>query len=294
MDFAIRFLAVGFATLIGGCLGSFLNVVVWRLPAGMSLVRPGSFCPKCRHSIRFYDNLPVLGWLLLRGRCRDCHEPISPRYPIIEALCAVLAGLFAILFFFGERGIPAGGFAWRGLGPEFAEWAKYQAGELFFCANPPVSILLHGLMATFVAFGIVYLTLAIGLIEWDGKEIPTSLMVTLAVIALGVGAFAVIGTGTEWVSRGVLFGGGAGLLCFLLLFVFFPWRNVVAWGFLSLLTIVTMGWAGSIAVILSGLLAVIVFFLTVKKRGIPSLLLSLTMTIMALGWILTPMIGGGK
>jgi len=80
---------------IGLLIGSFLNVVVWRVPRGESLVRPGSACPKCGHAIRPRDNVPVLSWLLLRGRCRDCHEPISVRYPLVEAGTAALFGLTA-------------------------------------------------------------------------------------------------------------------------------------------------------------------------------------------------------
>ena len=72
-----------FSFWLGACIGSFLNVVVWRLPNRLSLTHPGSFCPKCGHPIRFRDNVPVLAWLLLRGKCRDCRAPISPRYPLI-------------------------------------------------------------------------------------------------------------------------------------------------------------------------------------------------------------------
>ena len=76
--------------VLGACLGSFLNVVIWRLPRGESLVRPGSHCPRCGTPVRPHDNLPVLGWLLLRGRCRDCGATISPRYPLVELLGAAL------------------------------------------------------------------------------------------------------------------------------------------------------------------------------------------------------------
>src|SRR5215218_10189201 len=77
---------------VGGLLvGSFLNVVAWRLPRGESLMTPGSHCPGCGHPVRPYDNVPVLSWLVLRGRCRDCRTPISVRYPLVEALTAALA-----------------------------------------------------------------------------------------------------------------------------------------------------------------------------------------------------------
>jgi len=76
----------------GGLLvGSFLNVVAWRLPRGESLIAPGSHCPGCDAPVRPYDNVPVLSWLALRGRCRDCGAPISIRYPLVEAVSAALA-----------------------------------------------------------------------------------------------------------------------------------------------------------------------------------------------------------
>jgi leader peptidase (prepilin peptidase) / N-methyltransferase len=75
---------VGFLFALGTIVGSFLNVVVYRLPRGESLIFPGSRCPACGHEIRWYDNVPILGWLWLGGRCRDCQAHISARYPIVE------------------------------------------------------------------------------------------------------------------------------------------------------------------------------------------------------------------
>lgn len=80
------------AAALGACLGSFLNVVIHRLPRGESLLRPGSHCPRCGAAVRPWHNVPVLGWLLLRGRCRDCAAPIPVRYPLVE-----LAGAAAVL-----------------------------------------------------------------------------------------------------------------------------------------------------------------------------------------------------
>jgi leader peptidase (prepilin peptidase) / N-methyltransferase len=76
---------------LGLCFGSFLNVCIYRLPLGLSVVTPRSACPRCQHRIAFYDNIPVLSWLILRGRCRDCKTRISPRYLFVELLTA---GLF--------------------------------------------------------------------------------------------------------------------------------------------------------------------------------------------------------
>src|SRR4051794_26634684 len=78
------------AALLGALIGSFLNVVIHRVPLGESLVSPGSHCPSCGAAVRTRDNVPVLSWLLLRGRCRDCGHPISPQYPIVEATTAAL------------------------------------------------------------------------------------------------------------------------------------------------------------------------------------------------------------
>jgi leader peptidase (prepilin peptidase)/N-methyltransferase len=80
------------AALTGLCLGSFLNVVAYRLPAGISLATPPSACPGCGVAIRPYDNVPVLSWLVLGGHCRSCESSISPRYPLTEA---ATGGLFA-------------------------------------------------------------------------------------------------------------------------------------------------------------------------------------------------------
>ncbi|HEX4386942.1 MAG TPA: prepilin peptidase [Myxococcales bacterium] len=76
---------------LGAVIGSFLNVVIARVPKGESVVRPASRCPRCKSAIRWYDNIPIVSWLVLRGKCRDCALPISPRYPLVELLVALLA-----------------------------------------------------------------------------------------------------------------------------------------------------------------------------------------------------------
>src|SRR3954447_8239730 len=90
-------LAITAAAIFGTIIGSFLNVVIWRLPRGESLVKPRSQCPHCHREIRARDNVPVLSWLILRGRCRDCGGPISARYPLVElATGALAAGVVAV------------------------------------------------------------------------------------------------------------------------------------------------------------------------------------------------------
>jgi leader peptidase (prepilin peptidase)/N-methyltransferase len=94
-----------YAALIGLIVGSYLNVLIHRIPAGKSTVLPRSRCPYCSGAIRFYDNLPVLSYLLLRGRCRHCKAPISFRYPAIEVITAAL--FVAVVYRFGIRPVLA-------------------------------------------------------------------------------------------------------------------------------------------------------------------------------------------
>jgi leader peptidase (prepilin peptidase) / N-methyltransferase len=96
----------GTVFLLGASIGSFLNVVIYRLPAGKSLLWPPSACPKCGHRLGLTENIPILGWLMLRGRCRHCHTKISPRYPLVETFTAlVFLGTYAQF-----------GFTWYSLG----------------------------------------------------------------------------------------------------------------------------------------------------------------------------------
>ena len=94
------------AGTFGLLVGSFLNVVIYRLPREESIVSPPSRCPGCGHRVRPWDNIPVLSWMLLQGRCRDCRQPISPRYPFVEALTGITFGLVA--WHFGPS--PSAGF----------------------------------------------------------------------------------------------------------------------------------------------------------------------------------------
>ena len=88
-----------FLFLFGACVGSFLNVVAYRLPEGRSIVRPGSRCPTCGWSLSWRENLPILGWIMLLGRCRKCKTHISLQYPLFELLVAIVfAGTYLLLF----------------------------------------------------------------------------------------------------------------------------------------------------------------------------------------------------
>jgi leader peptidase (prepilin peptidase)/N-methyltransferase len=134
--------------VLGGAVGSFLNVVIYRLPLGMSLLRPGSHCPACKQPIRWFHNLPILGWLILRGRCRDCRAKIPARYPLVEAFTA---GLFVLL--------GALEYLWEG-------------------ANLPVPIEGPLQLCGICAYHLLLLCtlLAAALIEADGQRVPLRLV----------------------------------------------------------------------------------------------------------------------
>ncbi len=131
------------AGALGPVIGSFLNVVVYRVPAGRSIVAPASACGACGHEIRARDNIPVLSWLLLRGRCRDCAAPISIRYPLVEAGTAVFFVAVALRFAF-----------------VFADAAAITTGILT--------------LAAFVYLAAISVTL--GLIDADTGRLPNSIV----------------------------------------------------------------------------------------------------------------------
>ena len=97
------------AGVLGACFGSFLNVVAWRLPREESLLAPASHCPRCGTPLAWFDNVPVLSWLLLRGRCRHCQAPIRCRYVLVELLCS---GLWVLMLLARPEGLGAAPNPW--------------------------------------------------------------------------------------------------------------------------------------------------------------------------------------
>jgi leader peptidase (prepilin peptidase)/N-methyltransferase len=165
-------LTVAWFGVIGACIGSFLNVVAYRMPRGMSVVWKPSHCPQCGHDIRARDNLPVLGWLLLRGKCRDCAASISPRYAIVEALMgAAFAWLAYAELLSGAANLPGG--------PLVAE-----VGAMNLVWKPRWDFI--GLYAYHA--GLVSLVMAMVLVDRDGGRVPRTLVV-IAAIAVGVGVW---------------------------------------------------------------------------------------------------------
>lgn len=149
-------------------IGSFLNVVVHRLPRGESVVRGGSRCPTCATPIRWHDNLPIVGWLRLGGRCRACGLPISPRYPLVESACAALGT--AVYF----RELVSGGTNLPGRPDDLLHH-----GLLRMIPDP--SATLVGLYLYHV--GLICILLTWGLIAWDRRDPPPQASLTVLVVA---------------------------------------------------------------------------------------------------------------
>ena len=166
---SLRWFGALWSFALGAVVGSFLNVVIARVPAGLSVVRPASRCPRCKAPIAWFDNVPIVSWLLLRGRCRTCREPISWRYPLVE----LLAGL-AALEAFHRHGLSA-----RAL----AEFAFAAALLALSCIDLDTWLLPHPITVPLLAAGV--LLSAAGLT-------PASLGEAIAGAALGWGSFALV------------------------------------------------------------------------------------------------------
>lgn len=187
--------AIAVLGVLGTLIGSFLNVVVYRVPRGASIVAPPSACGACGHEVRAYDNIPLVSWLVLRGRCRDCAAPISVRYPLVELAGAIAFGLVA----------------WRFV-PDVL--GAFGAGAV-----------LGGVAGLLVLVAFLYLaaiSIALALIDLDTRRLPN--VIVLPAYAVGAVLFtaaaAVSGQWQHLASAGI---GLAGMgLCYLLLAVARP------------------------------------------------------------------------
>jgi leader peptidase (prepilin peptidase) / N-methyltransferase len=154
-----------FAFLLGLVFGSFLNVCIYRLPLGLSVVTPRSACPNCHKAIAGYDNIPVLSWLLLGGKCRNCKTPITPRYMIVELICGLL---FLVCFL--------------EFGPHF--------GSTVFVDSAAMKVLLLPRLLLFAKFAVLSFLL-LGLIFTDAETqlLPDKMTLTGLVIGLAFSLF---------------------------------------------------------------------------------------------------------
>src|SRR5688572_5026859 len=198
---------------LGACVGSFLNVVVWRLPriehgddssdwgwflrTVQGLSNPPSHCPKCQTPIRWYDNLPVIGWIKLGGRCRACKAPISARYPIVEAITGGIFAFYYVMFFILD------------IGP----CATTRTGVMI---RPVLALGPHWPIYVLYMF-LVAALLAASLIDAELFIIPTEICWTMAIVSMFV--HAIISTPTfpgalnvNPQAAALAAGGGVGLI----------------------------------------------------------------------------------
>ncbi len=184
MPQSVHMVFLVYAGVLGASVGSFLNVCVGRLPHGESLVRPRSKCPRCGGPIAWYDNIPLLSWVLLRGRCRQCREPISIQYPAVELITAGIWVGMALLY----------GPTWRSL-----------QGSILFSVLLAISLVdaKHYLIPDALSLGGLGAGLALSLLPG-----PPSVLTSLIGAALGFGVLLAVGVAGEWVFKKPAMGGG--------------------------------------------------------------------------------------
>lgn len=235
--------SAGLAFVWGALWGSFFNVVIYRLPAGLSVVTPPSHCPQCKTRLRAYHNVPILGWVFLRGKCATCRSPISVRYPLVELLTAVLST---------------------------ALWLRFASLDPGF--DPILAIAPFGL--NFLLLGSL---IVITFIDLDYRIIPHE--ITLPLLALGIVASLVnaSATGVGWKESvlGALVGGG---IIWLIIQAYFWIRKVEGMGGGDFVMMAMLGaWLGYASILfilfaasLQGTLAAIVLYVSGKSLPQPA------------------------
>jgi leader peptidase (prepilin peptidase)/N-methyltransferase len=183
--------------VLGLLIGSFLNVVVYRVPNDLSIVSPPSACPRCGKEIRPYDNIPVASWLILRGRCRDCREPISIRYPIVEALTALFFVAVALRFLEPVWHTAPGP---APSGRDVASSAVETAAYLYFAA----------------------ISLALALIDLDTRRLPNRIVLPSYGVGIGLLAIASVLSGDYSALLSAVVGGAALFVAYFVMALIHP------------------------------------------------------------------------
>ncbi len=246
------------AGVFGALIGSFLNVVVYRVPLGRSLVSPPSACPGCGNRIKAYDNVPVFSWLMLRGRCRGCRSGISVRYPLVELGTAVFFGVVAWWLL-------------AGYGPV----APFETLVGASSVTEIIAVLL--VLAAFLYLAAI--SVALALIDLDVKRLPNAIVLPAYLVGGALLASASILTG----QYGSLLSAGVGLVVMWLAYFVMAWVYPGGMGFgdvkLAGVLGLYLGWLGwgplavgsFSAFLLGGLfaLALLALLKTNRKSGIP-------------------------
>jgi len=174
-----------FLFALGACVGSFLNVVIWRLPRGESIVFPGSHCPHCGRAIAWYDNIPLLSWIALGARCRHCKAPISPRYIVVEAVTAVMvAGLFVWIYVARLR---------SGAGDIRDTWPMFLAHAALFCGLLACSLV--DIESWIIPLEVCWLVSLVGVVCAGASPPPEHFLPAVSPAAGAMAIAAVVGLG---------------------------------------------------------------------------------------------------
>jgi leader peptidase (prepilin peptidase) / N-methyltransferase len=246
---------VAVAALLGAIVGSFLTVVIRRVPARASILRPGSACPICNHAIRTRDSIPIASWLILRGRCRDCGHPISRLYPVVEVTTAtIFAGVTLWLM---APSSPVASIAHSAGGRGVIAVALVTGAFLWFAAS----------------------SVALTAIDLAAHRLPNAVVVPGYVVVI-VGLVMAAAIAGDWTRAGITVAGTAILLVTYGLMAA-TWRGAMGGGDVKLAGVIGgflgfVGWAalaiGAIAAFLLGGIASIALLLTrraTRTSGIP-------------------------
>jgi leader peptidase (prepilin peptidase)/N-methyltransferase len=235
--------------VVGLLIGSFLNVVVYRVPLGKSIVSPPSACPGCGTQIRPYDNIPVISWLVLRGKCRTCHEPISIRYPLVELATGILFFVVALL------ALPA------------------------VLDAPDVRGSIAGALALVAYLYLAAISVALALIDLDVRKLPNAIVLPSYIVALVLfGAASVISGDFTALIRALIAMAALAVVYFLMVLIYpggMGMGDVKLAGVLG----IYLGWAGwgpvfvgaLAAFVLGGVFGIILMLVgrATRKTGIP-------------------------
>ncbi|MGO4301098.1 prepilin peptidase [Leifsonia sp. RAF41] len=239
--------AVVCAGVFGALIGSFLNVVVYRVPAGRSIVSPPSACGSCGTEIKPYDNIPVVSWLALRGRCRTCRSAISIRYPLVEAATAGAFALVAWWFWAGPQAPAAGG----------------------------TGAVVAGLLTLVAFLYLTAITIALALIDLDTHRLPNTIVLPSYVVGLVLLGAAALVAGDPMALLRAVIGAAALYVFYLILALVYPggmgFGDVKLAGALGLF-LGYLGWAPLVvgafaAFLLGGLFALVLVVTRRAGRG---------------------------
>jgi leader peptidase (prepilin peptidase)/N-methyltransferase len=218
MDFLLELPATLVVLALGASVGSFLNVVIYRLPAGLSLLYPPSRCPKCLHRLRKQENVPILGWIWLRGRCAHCKTPISVRYPLVEAATGILFVLSFWMF----------GWSWQTAG----YWAFFSWLLALSLIDLDTMTLPNPLTQSGLVAGLVFQTIAGYLVTSTLAGSLSQLMQGIVGAVLGLWLLDIIAiAGSVALGQSAMGGGDAKLAA--MMGAWLGWKYLLLAGFLA-------------------------------------------------------------